>query len=219
MSHYTGFGRCYYERPTPPCDNSRGLFCTLIVPRLFKFLALAVVRNASKFLNENGDRSPQVLVTLGGSMSSTHTKQFSYDYPRPALTVDIVVLTRETRPKVLLIRRKNNPFAGSWALPGGFVDENERLGDAAKRELLEETGINARELEQLYTSGEPGRDPRGWTVSVVYWAQVDPGEFKPEAADDAESLAWYPLDELPVLAFDHAMLLARAKAKLLDRSP
>jgi 8-oxo-dGTP diphosphatase len=101
-------------------------------------------------------------------MTDSTRKQFSYDYPRPALTVDIAVLTNENRPKVLLIRRKNDPFAGSCSLPGGYVEENERPADAARRELREETGINVSKVEQLYTTGEPGRDPRGWTVSVVY---------------------------------------------------
>ena len=144
--------------------------------------------------------------------------QFSYDYPRPALTVDVVVATREEPPRVLLIRRKKEPFAGSWALPGGFVDENEKLADAARRELREETGVTAAELEQLYTAGDPGRDPRGWTVSVVYLAQVDPTAVKPVAADDAQEVGWWPLDELPPLAFDHAMILGRARTRLTDRA-
>ena len=151
-------------------------------------------------------------------MPKSKAKQFSYDYPRPALTVDIAIVTLEDRPKVLLIQRKNNPFAGSWALPGGFVDENEPLADAARRELKEETGIVVANIEQLYTSGEPGRDPRGWTVSVVYLSQVDPTQINPQAADDAASVAWFPFDELPVLAFDHAMLLARVRARIIDRS-
>jgi 8-oxo-dGTP diphosphatase len=133
--------------------------------------------------------------------------------------VDIVIATREGRPRVLLIRRKKEPFAGSWALPGGFVDENERLADAARRELKEETGVEGAELEQLYTAGDPGRDPRGWTVSVAYLAQVDPDSVNPAAADDAEEVGWFPLDELPTLAFDHAMLLARARTRLEDRRP
>jgi 8-oxo-dGTP diphosphatase len=144
--------------------------------------------------------------------------RFSYDFPRPALTVDVVVATRENRPRVLLIRRKKDPFAGSWALPGGFVDENERLADAARRELEEETGAKVSELEQLYTAGDPGRDPRGWTVSVVYLARVEPKAIKAKAADDAEEVGWFPLDELPALAFDHAMILNRARARLADRA-
>jgi 8-oxo-dGTP diphosphatase len=152
-------------------------------------------------------------------MPGMRARQFSYEYPRPALTVDIAIVTREDRPKVLLIRRKNDPYAGSWALPGGFVEENEKLNEAALRELREETGIVGASLEQLYTTGDPGRDPRGWTVSVVFLAQVDPFEVKPQAADDAEAFAWYRLDKLPKLAFDHKIIMARVKARILDRSP
>jgi len=147
-------------------------------------------------------------------MSAKSGQKHTYEYARPALTVDVVIATRESRPRVLLIRRKKEPFAGSWALPGGFVEENERLADAARRELEEETGAKVRDLEQLYTAGDPGRDPRGWTVSVVYLAQVDPNAIKPVAADDAEEVGWWPLDELPTLAFDHAMILGRARARL-----
>jgi 8-oxo-dGTP diphosphatase len=152
-------------------------------------------------------------------MSTNGGQKHTYDYPRPALTVDIVIATREARPRVLLIRRKSEPFAGKWALPGGYVDENERISDAARRELKEETGVEAADLEQLYTTGDPGRDPRGWTVSVAHLAQVDADAVKPVAADDAAEVAWFPLDELPPLAFDHAMLLARAQARLADRAP
>jgi 8-oxo-dGTP diphosphatase len=146
-------------------------------------------------------------------------KKFAYDYARPALTVDLAVVTREAKPRVLLIQRKKDPFAGTWALPGGFVDENEKLADAARRELLEEAGVAVGDLEQLYTAGDPGRDPRGWTVSVVYLARVQPNELKPIAADDAEAVAWFPLEKLPKLAFDHAMILARVRTRLADRQP
>ena len=152
-------------------------------------------------------------------MSTKGGQKHTYEYPRPALTVDVAIVTREARPRVLLIRRKKDPFAGSWALPGGFVDENERLADAARRELVEETSLTAAELEQLYTAGDPGRDPRGWTVSVAYLAQVDPNALKPVAADDAEEVGWFALDELPQLAFDHEMLLDRVRARLADRAP
>lgn len=151
-------------------------------------------------------------------MATETPRRFSYDYPRPALTVDIAIVTRELRPRVLLIRRKKDPFAGSWSLPGGFVEENERIPDAARRELVEETGVVVTDLEQLYTVGDPGRDPRGWTVSVAYLAQVHPSEVKPVAADDAEAVGWYLLDELPTLAFDHEMILGRVRARLADRA-
>jgi 8-oxo-dGTP diphosphatase len=150
-------------------------------------------------------------------MPAKRGRKFTYEYPRPALTVDVVIATREARPRVLLIRRKADPFAGKWAIPGGFVDENERLADAARRELLEETSLQGVELEQLYTAGDPGRDPRGWTVSVVYLARVKPDELKPIAADDAAEVKWFPLDKLPELAFDHAMILERARCRVRER--
>ncbi len=143
--------------------------------------------------------------------------KFSYEYPRPAVTVDVVLATREVRPRVLLIQRKKDPFAGTWALPGGFVEENEKLADAARRELKEETSLDVADIEQLHTAGDPGRDPRGWTISVAYLARVNANELKPIAADDAEAVAWYPLDKLPKLAFDHAMILARARVRIADR--
>ena len=104
----------------------------------------------------------------------------------PSVTVDVALVAGGADPRVLLIRRKHDPFAGRWALPGGFVDENERLIDAARRELKEETGLDLADLEQLHTFGDPGRDPRGWTVSVVYLARVVPELLQPRAADDAD---------------------------------
>ena len=144
-------------------------------------------------------------------------KKHAYDYPRPALTVDIVLLSRENSPEVLLIRRGKDPFAGSWAFPGGFVEDGETLLAAAKRELLEETSVTISELEQLYTAGDPGRDPRGWTVSVAFLGFPDRKKVKPKAADDAAAVQWFALDDLPSLAFDHAMILLRAQARVLDR--
>ncbi|MDY3560839.1 NUDIX hydrolase [Gemmata sp. JC673] len=150
-------------------------------------------------------------------MPTKSDPKHTYDYPRPALTVDVAVVTREERPRVLLIQRKKAPFAGGWALPGGFVEENEKLADAARRELMEETGVAVADLEQLHTAGDPGRDPRGWTVSVVYLARIEADAVKPVAADDASAVGWFALDELPTLAFDHAMLLGRVRARLVDR--
>ena len=137
---------------------------------------------------------------------------YCYPYPRPSLTVDVALVTREKTPRVLLIRRKAAPFAGKWALPGGFVDEGERLIDAARRELKEETGLEAADLEQLQTFGDPGRDPRGWTVSVVHIGRVGPG-LNPTAGDDAAEAGWFPLAAPPPLAFDHAEILT----SVLDR--
>ena len=143
----------------------------------------------------------------------------TYEYPRPSLTVDVVIVTREAKPRVLLIRRKKPPFAGAWALPGGFVDADEPLAAAANRELKEETGVTDVDLEQLATFGDPGRDPRGWTVSVVFLARV-PSDTKATAADDAAAVRWHRLDKLPKkLAFDHAAILERAKARLAAFAP
>ena len=150
-------------------------------------------------------------------MAGSVRGKFTYDYPRPALTVDVAVVTREARPRVLLIQRAGEPFKDKWALPGGFAEPNERLIDSAKRELIEETGIDTSDLEQLYTAGDPGRDPRGWTVSVAFLARVEPGQLTPIAGDDAKAVKWFFLDRLPKLAFDHGMLLTRLKNRLNDR--
>jgi 8-oxo-dGTP diphosphatase len=142
-------------------------------------------------------------------------KKYTYDYPRPAVTVDVVIATRERRPRVLLIRRKQQPFAGMWALPGGFIEMEETLEAAARRELLEETGIRVpRRLEQLHTFGDPGRDPRGRTISVVFLALVDADQLEPRAADDAADVAWHTLHRPPPLAFDHRQILACARKRL-----
>jgi 8-oxo-dGTP diphosphatase len=145
-------------------------------------------------------------------------KKFVYDYPRPAVSVDIVILTREEKPRVLLVRRKHEPFAGAWALPGGFVNMDEALQAAARRELFEETGVRAAKLEQLGTFGDPGRDPRGRVISVVYLAWVNPGAVRPRAADDAEAVGWFSLARPPHLAFDHADILALARRSIGSRN-
>ena len=152
-------------------------------------------------------------------MTPSSHASFCYEYPRPALTVDVVLLSAEVLPRVLLIRRKSAPFAGHWALPGGFVNEGERLVDAARRELREETGLEVNQLEQLYTAGDPGRDPRGWTVSVVFLARLAGKRPKAVARDDAAEVRWFSMDALPELAFDHANLIHRARCRLCDREP
>ena len=142
------------------------------------------------------------------------SKKFTYEYARPALTVDLVIVTREARPRVLLIERKGDPFAGSWALPGGFVNEGETLEQAARRELQEETNVKVDVIEQLYTAGDPGRDPRGWVVSVSFLTRVDHRKLQLKAGDDAADVALHVLDEPPTMAFDHAMLLEQARTRL-----
>ncbi len=140
--------------------------------------------------------------------------QFTYDYPRPCVTVDVVIVTKETRPRVLLIRRKNPPYAGTWALPGGFIEMDETLEASARRELEEETGVRTGKLVQLATFGDPGRDPRHRTISVVFLAEVNPKQVKPHAADDAAEVEWFPLHRPPALAFDHRRILTCTRAYL-----
>lgn len=140
---------------------------------------------------------------------------YTYQYPRAALTVDCVVFGfDEGSLKVLLIQRDLEPFAGRWALPGGFVEVDEPLDEAARRELAEETGLRDIFLEQLYSFGTPGRDPRERVVSVAYYALVSLAGHKPEAATDAREAAWFAVDGTPALAFDHREILATALARL-----
>jgi len=141
---------------------------------------------------------------------------YTYEYPRPSLTVDCVIfgLDESHQLKVLLIERKHDPFAGQWALPGGFVDMDEPLETAALRELEEETGMKEVFIEQLYTFGAPDRDPRGRVVSVAYYALVNLSEHPVKAASDARKVEWFYLDGLPALAFDHARILRAAVDRL-----
>jgi 8-oxo-dGTP diphosphatase len=139
-------------------------------------------------------------------------------WERPSVTVDVVMVAPfEGRLRVVLIRRRNPPFAGCWALPGGFVEPNEPLEAAARRELWEETGAEPAHLEQLYTFGDPGRDPRGWTITVAYLALLgedDGRAWQPQAGSDAGEVGWFDLDDLPPLAFDHADILAHAARRV-----
>jgi 8-oxo-dGTP diphosphatase len=139
----------------------------------------------------------------------------TYQYPRAALTVDCVVFGfDEGELKVLLIQRALEPFKGKWALPGGFVRVDETLDNAARRELAEETGLENVFLEQLYTFGTVNRDPRERVVSVAYYALVKLSDHKAKAATDAADAEWFPISELPKLAFDHAEIVAAALARL-----
>jgi 8-oxo-dGTP diphosphatase len=152
---------------------------------------------------------------------------FTYEHPRPAVTVDVAMFTmRAGDLAVLVIKRKAMPFKGHWALPGGFVDANETLERAAARELYEETGISGAAMEQLGAFGDPARDPRGHTISVAYFGFVVAESHPAVAGDDAAEVAWIPLEELAQaqktkgparLAFDHEIIIARARARLQER--
>lgn len=136
--------------------------------------------------------------------------KYTYKYPRPALTVDIIVI-RETNQKkeILLIQRLNLPFKDQWALPGGFVDMDETLEQAAVRELEEETGLTDISLKQFKAYSEPGRDPRGHTISVVFTGLLTV-DSRVKAGDDAKSASWFNVDNLPLLAFDHSQIIGEA---------
>ena len=139
----------------------------------------------------------------------------SYEYPRPALTVDAVVFgLAGTALEVLLIRRGLEPFAGLWALPGGFVHAGESPETAVRRELREETGLVDVYLEQLATFGAPGRDPREHTVTVAYFALVNRAEHDARGGTDAAAAEWFPAAAPPPLAFDHRDILAAALERL-----
>ena len=139
----------------------------------------------------------------------------TYEYPRPALTVDCVVFGLDEQDlKVLLVRRGLPPFEGRWALPGGFVRMEETLDDAARGELREETGLKDVYLEQLYTFGDVRRDPRGRVVSVAYYALVNLADHRVQAATDARDAAWFAVADVPSLSFDHDDILAAASNRL-----
>lgn len=139
----------------------------------------------------------------------------TYEYPRPALTVDCVVFGfDEAGLQVLLIRRGIEPFKNNWALPGGFIHMEESLEKAARRELEEETSLRNVFLEQLYTFGAPERDPRGRVVSVAFYALVRPDQHPAKGDTDACEAAWHSADSLPDLAFDHAEILNCALERL-----
>lgn len=142
------------------------------------------------------------------------------DYPRPALTVDCVIADGD---RVLLIKRGKEPYAGRWALPGGYVNEGETVEEAAARELKEETGLSleigsrAFDLKLLGVFSEPGRDPRGWVVSVAFVAELsDHTDIRIQAGDDAAAAAWHTWrgEAWPGLAFDHANILRRGLRRL-----
>ena len=144
---------------------------------------------------------------------------YTYEYPRPSVTVDIVVFGYDggRQLKLLLIERGGEPYKGQWALPGGFVDMDEDLETAALRELEEETGVRDLFVEQLYTFGTPGRDPRGRVISVAYYSLVNLQDHPAVAASDATQAVWHPLNDLPELAFDHADIIRMANQRLIGK--
>lgn len=127
---------------------------------------------------------------------------YTYNYPRPAVTADCVVITKEAEPRVLLIERGSDPYKGCWAFPGGFLNMDETTEQCAVRELEEETGMKIQELQQIGAYSKVDRDPRGRTITVAYLAIID-SACEVTGQDDAAKAQWFPIDALPKLAFDH----------------
>lgn len=145
--------------------------------------------------------------------------KYVYNWPRPMVTVDAAVFTlAEGKARLLLVQRKHEPYQGSWALPGGYVEIDEDLPEAAARELAEETGLQGVSLEQLHTFGKPGRDPRGRTITVVYFGIAGKDQQQVKAADDAAQAQWFDIDNLPPMAFDHDEI-ARCAIERLRQLP
>jgi 8-oxo-dGTP diphosphatase len=133
-----------------------------------------------------------------------------------SVTTDSVIFsTQNEDTKVLLVKRKKDPFKGQWALPGGFLEDEEPLEAGAKRELEEETGLNIVSLKQLRAFGKPGRDPRGRTISIVYYGETSSDE-RVKGNDDAEEARWFSINDLPQLAFDHSEIMEVATAAYLS---
>lgn len=140
---------------------------------------------------------------------------FTYEYARPMVSVDIILLTKSDESfEILLIQRKNDPFQSFWALPGGFMDIDETLEEAAIRELKEETGISGIKLKQFKAFSTLERDPRGRTITVMFYAISD--KHPTFATDDASDARWFHFDELPQLAFDHNEVLFQVKEDILS---
>ena len=137
---------------------------------------------------------------------------YTYEYPRPAVTADCIVITKEAEPKVLLIERGGEPFKGCWALPGGFMNMDETTEQCAFRELEEETGLKIGEVHQIGAYSRVDRDPRGRTITVAYLAVVD-APMAVKGQDDAAKAQWFPLSALPELAFDHEEIMRDAIKK------
>ncbi|MBO5593940.1 MAG: NUDIX hydrolase [Prevotella sp.] len=137
---------------------------------------------------------------------------YTYKYPRPAVTADCIVITKEAEPKVLLIERGDEPFKGCWAFPGGFMNMDETTEQCAIRELEEETGLKVSEVHQIGAYSKVDRDPRGRTVTVAYLAIVD-APMAVSGQDDAAKAQWFSLSALPELAFDHEEIMQDAIKK------
>lgn len=140
---------------------------------------------------------------------------FTYNFPRPAVTTDCLVFRDGAKNiEILLIRRKNDPFKGYWALPGGFLEIEETPEEGAKRELLEETGLKVPVLKEVGTFGDVHRDPRGRTITIAFYTFITQEAIKPVALSDAGETKWFSIRDLPEMAFDHEEILQEGLLKL-----
>ena len=146
---------------------------------------------------------------------------YTYEYPRPMVTADAVVVGHRSdgTHHLLLVQRGHDPFQGHWALPGGFMEMDETLEQCARRELAEETGLHLDgPLHEIKSFSDPGRDPRGRTITVAFLALVDLDRLPPvQGGDDAAQARWFPLKELPPLAFDHDAIVHEALKGMGDQ--
>ena len=143
---------------------------------------------------------------------------YTYKYPRPAVTADCIVITREAEPKVLLIQRGDQPFKGGWAFPGGFMNMAETTEQCTIRELDEGIGLRVSKIQQIGVYSKVDRDPRGRTITVAYLAIVDE-PIAVTGQDDATKAQWFPIDALPPLAFDHEDIMQDAISEYKLRFP
>ena len=150
----------------------------------------------------------------------TTSKKFCYEYPRPALTTDCAVFTKENDQwQLLLIQRKHEPFKDHWALPGGFLDMDETVEQCVRRELKEETGIEVDKVEQVFIASKVDRDPRGRVISVIFYSIIDRQKMNVKAGDDAAVAKWFSINALPKLAFDHDEVMKIVIGKVAALTP
>lgn len=149
----------------------------------------------------------QIVILLG--IFREIIMEYTYRYPRPAVTADCIVITRDADPKVLLIQRGNEPYRGYWAFPGGFMDMDETTEQCAVREMMEETGLDVSELKQIGCYSKVDRDPRGRTITVAYLVVIA-SPVPVRGQDDAAKAEWFSLSAIPKLAFDHDEIISDA---------
>lgn len=170
---------------------------------------VAVLDIDSKDLSTFDDTDRLYLEDICSMIAPLFARQYTYKYPRPSVTADCIVITKEAEPMVLLIQRGGEPFKGCWAFPGGFMEMNETGEQCAIRELEEETGLKVNEVHQIGAYSKVDRDPRGRTITVAYLAIVD-SPMEVTGQDDAAKAQWFPLSDLPLLAFDHKEIMEDA---------